>query len=121
MIFVLRSQFFREFYESVCLLTLQLIMALPSVSQYVCNYHSNFIPFHLYTAGLDYEATTSSLVFIDQSRESVFVSILNDSLFEDSETFFGLLSASSLPPNVRLAPTRANATILDDEGIFACN
>ena len=51
--------------------------------------------------------------------EPVFVNILNDTLFEDPETFFGRLSAAGvLPPNVRLAPNQATATITDDEGIL---
>ena len=66
-------------------------------------------------AGLDYETTSTSLTFNDRSRQSVFVPIINDTLFEDSEDFFGLLSAS-LPPNVRLDPVQANATILDIGG-----
>ena len=46
----------------------------------------------------------------------VFVSIINDILFEDSETFFGHLSAGGvLPPNVRLAPIEVIATIIDDD------
>ena len=43
---------------------------------------------------------------------SVFVPIINDIVFEDSENFFGHLSAVGvLPPNVRLAPIEAIATI----------
>ena len=48
---------------------------------------------------------------------SVFVPIINDIVFEDSENFFGRLSAVGvLAPNVRLAPIEAIATIIDDEG-----
>ena len=61
-------------------------------------------------------------MFNYQSREFVSVNILNDTLFEDPETFFGRLSAAGvLPPNVRLTPIQATATIIDDEGIFVVN
>ena len=67
-------------------------------------------------AGLDYEATASSLIFTGRSIQSVSVAVFNDSLFEDDETFLGLLSAAGvLPPNVLLDPTLATATILDDD------
>ena len=47
------------------------------------------------------------------------MNIINDTLFEDPETFFGRLSAGGvLPPNVHLAPVQATATIIDDEGIL---
>ena len=50
-------------------------------------------------AGLDYDETTSSLVFFDQSTESVPIGIIDDSLFESNETFFGQLTATAaLPP-----------------------
>ena len=66
---------------------------------------------------MDYEATSTSLTFNDRLRLSVFVPIINDTLFEDPENFFGRLSAGGvLPPNVRLAPIEAIATIIDDEG-----
>ena len=55
-------------------------------------------------------------------RLSVFVPIINDTLFEDPENFFGRLSDGSvLPPNVRLAPIEAIATIIDDEGVLNNN
>ena len=66
-------------------------------------------------AGLDYEATSTSLTFNDQLRQSIFVPIINDIVFEDPENFFGHLSGF-LPPNVRLAPIEAIATIIDDDG-----
>ena len=72
---------------------------------------------YLSAAGVDYEATFRSLTFNDRSRQSVFVPIINDDRFEDPENFFGRLSAADvLPPNVRLAPIEATATIIDDEG-----
>ena len=72
--------------------------------------------FGLSAAGLDYEATSRSLTFNDQSRQSVFVPIIDNDFFEDPENFFGRLSADGvLPPNVRLAPIEATATIIDDD------
>ena len=70
-------------------------------------------------AGLDYDETTSSLIFTDQSRESVPVDIIDDSLFEFNETFFGRLSAAGiLPPNVLLNPIEAEATIIDNDRTY---
>ena len=79
---------------------------------YTYHYFSDY----LNTAGLDYEQTSSSLTFFDQSTQSVPVTIINDILFEDDETFAGLLGAvGDLPSNVLLEPTIANADIIDDE------
>ena len=72
-------------------------------------------------AGLDYDKTTSSqsLVFTDQSTESVPVDIVDDSFFEFNETFFGRLSiAGILPPNVLLDPIEAEATIIDNDRTY---
>ena len=67
-------------------------------------------------AGLDYDETTSSLVFTDRSTESVPVGIIDNSFFESNETFFGQLTAASvLPPTVHLDPIEAVATILDND------
>ena len=42
--------------------------------------------------------------------------IIDDDLFETPEEFFGLLSDDgNLPPNVRLEPATATATINDNE------
>ena len=72
---------------------------------------------YLSAAGEDYEASSRSLTFNNQSRQSVFVPVINDTRFEDDENFFGRLSAAGvLPPNVRLDPIEATATIIDDEG-----
>ena len=71
------------------------------------------------TAGLDYNETTSSLVFTGQSIESVPVGIIDDSFFESNETFFGRLSAAGvLPPNVLLDPIEAVATIIDNDRMY---
>ena len=70
----------------------------------------------LSAAGIDYETTTGYFIFTAQSRQSVFVRIINDSLFEDPKNFFGHLSvAGVLPPNVCLNPIQAIATINDDD------
>ena len=77
---------------------------------------SLIIHFYFSAAGENYEATSRSLTFNDQSSQSVFVPIVNDTQFEDDENFFGRLSAADvLPPNVRLDPIEATATIVDDD------
>ena len=73
---------------------------------------------YISAAGLDYNETTSSLVFTDQSTESVPVGIVDDNLFEPQETFFGRLNvAGVLPPNVYLEPIEAKATIYNERMI----
>ena len=70
---------------------------------------------YLSAAGFDYLATSRPLTFNNRSRQSVFVPIINDELFENPENFSGHLSAASvLPPNVCLNPTEATATLIDD-------
>ena len=70
------------------------------------------------TAGQDYMKAATSLVFFNQSSQSVPVGISDDVLFETSEMFFGLLNNDGdLPANIYLAPTVANATIIDNDGI----
>ena len=70
-----------------------------------------------YTAGLDYTATTSSLVLNPRSTvKFVYVDIIDDNAFERSETFFGHLSAAGvLPQNIYLEPSVATATIIEDK------
>ena len=103
---------------------LQQLMVLLKVCK---NLKDSIIHFHYFsdllnTAGLDYEQTSSSLTFFDQSTQSVPVTIINDILFEDVETFTGLLSAvGDLPSNVLLEPTVANADIIDNERMFTAS
>ena len=74
----------------------------------------------MHTAGLDYNATTSSLVLNAQLvMKSIYIGIINDNIFERFETFTGQLSAASiLPWNIRLEPTVATATIHDHKSMF---
>ena len=50
--------------------------------------------------------------------QSVNVSIINDAILENSEMFFGLLTAINQP--VMLAPDRANVTITEDPADSKC-
>ena len=74
----------------------------------------------MHTAELDYTATTSSLVLNNQTTvKSVYVGIIDDSIFERSETFFGrLIAAGALPQNMRLDPRIASATIFDHKSMY---
>jgi hypothetical protein len=72
--------------------------------------------FHL-SAGLDYIAASRVLVFSGDSVQNVSVQIISDGILESSEIFFGLLSSAdgmAIPSNVHLQPTRATATIIND-------
>ena len=82
----------------------------------------SFLPYNImHTAGLDYNATTSSLVLNAQSTvKSIHVGIIDDNIFEGSETFFGQLSATTvLPWNIHLEPNIATATIYDHKRMCA--
>lgn len=70
----------------------------------------------MHLAGLDYNATTTSLALTPQSvMKSVFVGIIDDNIFERSETFIGrLIAADILPGTIYLEPTIATATIIYD-------
>ena len=76
----------------------------------------------MHTAGLDYIATTSSLVLNNlTTSKSVYVGITDDNIFERSETFFGRLSTTVttvLPWNIRLEPSVAAATIFDHKRMY---
>ena len=76
----------------------------------------------MHTAGLDYNATTVSLSLNPWSTmKSVYVGIIDDNIFERSETFMGrLIAVDILPDSVHLEPTIAIATIYDHKGIYAC-
>ena len=72
------------------------------------------------TAGLDYNAITSSLVLNAQSTvKSIYVDIIDDNIFERFETFTGCLSAARvLPWNIRLEPAVATATVFDHKSMY---
>ena len=66
------------------------------------------------SAGLDFITTTKTLIFTGDSLQTVSIQIIDDSISEPSETFFGLLSSTddtTIPLNVHLEPTRATASI----------
>ena len=80
-----------------------------------------FCPF---SAGLDYSITSNTskyLNFTGDSVHSVSIQIIDDGISEPSETFVGLLSSAdgtTIPPNIHLEPTRATATILNNNGSY---
>ena len=68
---------------------------------------------------MDYNEASRVLVFSGDLVQNVSIQIISDGIVESSETFFGLLSSAygmAIPPNVHLEPTRATATIIDDNG-----
>ena len=71
--------------------------------------------------GLDYTETSKSFNFIGDSVQTVSIQIIDDGISEPPETFFGQLSSADgmvIPPNVRLEPNRATATIINENGIY---
>ena len=77
---------------------------------------SGFFPL---SAGSDYIEASRVLVFIGDSVQHVPIQIIDDGISEPSETLSGLLSSAVdtvIPPNVRLEPDRATATIINTNG-----
>ena len=53
------------------------------------------------------------------SNIDIPVTIINDSVYERTEEFHGILSFPGNPvPRVILSPNATNVTILDDDGLF---
>ena len=70
-------------------------------------------------AGSDYTAVSGLQLTFDAATRSIpiDVSLLNDNVFELTESFSGLLSLPGGPINkVTLAPDSAVAEIIDDDG-----
>ena len=71
---------------------------------------------------MDYDIETSKfLYFTGDSVHSVSIQIIDDGISEPSETFYGLLSSAdgmTIPPNIRLEPTRATVSIINKNGIY---
>ena len=56
---------------------------------------------------------------LNSTRNMINVTIINDSVFEVTESFsVSLALPGSIPPRVTLAPNSAQITILDDDGQF---
>ena len=73
------------------------------------------------SAGSDYIKSSRVLIFTGDSVQTVSIQIIDDSISEPSETFFGLLSSADgilIPSNVRLTPNRTTATIIDENGMI---
>ena len=72
------------------------------------------------SAGSDYIDNSKVLVFSGNSAQTVSIQIIDDSISEPSETFFGLLSSAdgmTIPPNILLEPARATAAIINKNGM----
>ena len=64
----------------------------------------------------DYEQMSATLTFTGTQQQSVFVDLVNDSIFEGSEYFEGHLSeGANFPDFVTLEPAEVNATITNDD------
>ena len=69
----------------------------------------------MHSATVDYVVTSSDLTFdAATSSETVTISILEDSLFEGSETV--IVTLTSADPAVILNPSTASVTIEDNDG-----
>ena len=78
---------------------------------------NTYLNFTFDAAGSDYDETSSSIVFIEESINNVSVQIIADDTSEASEKFYGKISmVDSLPSNVRLEPVRAEVTITENKG-----
>ena len=69
---------------------------------------------------MDYNEASRVLVFSGDLVQNVSIQIISDGILESSEIFFGLLSSAdgmAIPSNIHLGPTRATATIINDDGI----
>ena len=69
---------------------------------------------------MDYNEASRVLVFSGDLVQNVSIQIISDGILESSEIFFGLLSSAdgmAIPSNIHLGPTRATATIINDNGI----
>ena len=60
-----------------------------------------------------------TLSFSDNTLQTVTVQIRNDALFEGHETFFAVLSVNdSVEKGVKLSPSNASITIVNDDSKF---
>ena len=69
---------------------------------------------HMYTAGLDYQDTRQNLTFTSEGSQSVSISILDDTVVEDTESFQALLSSSD--NFVLIGEDLADVFIQDNDG-----
>ena len=70
-------------------------------------------------AGLDYTSIINMPIILSASMQSIEIPVdLNpDQLFENNETFQGILTIIS-GKRVSLSPGTADATIINDEGLY---
>ena len=69
---------------------------------------------HMCTAGLDYQDTSQNLTFTSEGSQSVSISILDDFVVEDTESFLALLSSSD--DFVMIGEDLADVFIQDNDG-----
>ena len=69
---------------------------------------------HIYTAPMDYLGTIRILTFTSEGSQSVSVSIIDDTVVEDTESFQALLSSSD--NFVQFGLNSADVLIQDNDG-----
>lgn len=70
------------------------------------------------TAGGDYTAASGTLTFApSQATQTVTVSLVDDAVHEDAETFLLTLSGAAGPSNPTISRAQATATISDDDPV----
>ena len=68
------------------------------------------------TSPQDFTAISVQLIFSPtQNRQTVSISIINDSIFEDSEEFFVLLTPVSPQSRVRLDGSNTTTVLISDD------
>ena len=74
---------------------------------------------HISAAGMDFNTTSTVLIFnASISRQCESVTILNDIIIENNETFF--VQLESIDPAVNITLGSAPVTIFDDDCEYGC-
>ena len=70
-------------------------------------------------AGLDYTSIINMPIILSAGMQSINISVelINDPIFENNEMFQGILTIIS-GERVSLSPGTANATIIEDDGMY---
>ncbi len=70
-------------------------------------------------AGLDYTSIINMPIILSAGMQSINISVelINDPIFENNEMFQGILTIIS-GERVSLSPSTANATIIEDDGVY---
>ena len=96
--------------------SLSLLYFLPPTFKHTHTHktHTTHLHTHMYTAGLDYQDTRQNLTFTSEGSQSVSISILDDFVVEDTESFRALLSSSD--NFVLIGEDLADVFIQDNDG-----